>query len=221
MRETLDGAAFREMILCASEALAKNRNIINELNVFPVPDGDTGTNMSLTMAAAATELKSKAPADIGTAAEIVASALLRGARGNSGVILSLLFRGFSKSLKGCTAANAIEFAAELVHGRYKEVTANEFSAAEKAKLKSILEALKAANTPASDSAPIKEPPKEPVTAEVSGIEITDLDDAVAALWQENIYAQSGMGCTGPVVMVNEGKLKQAETILSAKGFIEA
>ena len=60
-----------------------------------------------------------------------------------------------------------------------------------------------------------------MTAEISGIEITDLDDAVAALWKENIYAQSGMGCTGPVVMVNEGKIKQAETILSAKGFIEA
>ena len=118
-------------------------------------------------------------------------------------------------------ANAIEFAAELVRGKYKEVTANEFAAAEKAKLKSILEALKAANAPAAGSAPAKEPPKEPVTAEISGIEITDLDDAVAALWAENIYAQSGMGCTGPVVMVNEGKLKQAETILSAKGFIEA
>ena len=118
-------------------------------------------------------------------------------------------------------ANAIEFAAELVRGKYKEVTANEFAAAEKAKLKSILEALKAANAPAAGSAPAKEPPKEPVTAEISGIEITDLDDAVAALWQENIYAQSGMGCTGPVVMVNEAKLKQAETILSAKGFVEA
>jgi len=118
-------------------------------------------------------------------------------------------------------ANAIEFAAELVGGNYKEVAAKEFEAAEKANLKQILETLRSSNAPAADSAPAKEPPKEPVTAEISGIEITDLDDAVAALWKEDIYAQSGMGCTGPVVMVNEGKLKQAETILAAKGFIEA
>jgi len=118
-------------------------------------------------------------------------------------------------------AGAIEFAAELVKGHYKEVAAKEFAAAEKAKLKSILENLRASSAQAADSASVKEPPKEPVTAEISGIEITDLDDAVAALWAENIYAQSGMGCTGPVVMVNEGKLKKAEEVLSAKGFIEA
>ena len=118
-------------------------------------------------------------------------------------------------------ANAIEFAAELVKGHYKDVAAKEFAAAEKAKLKSILEAHRAASAPSAGAAQVKEPPKEPVTAEISGIEITDLDDAVAILWGENIYAQSGMGCTGPVVMVNEGKLSQAEQILSAKGFIEA
>jgi len=118
-------------------------------------------------------------------------------------------------------ANAIEYAAELVRGNYKDVAAKEFAAAEKAKLKTILEALRASNAPAADSASVKEPAKEPVTAEISGIEITDLDDAVAALWKEDIYAQSGMGCTGPVVMVNEGKIKQAEAVLSAKGFIEA
>jgi len=118
-------------------------------------------------------------------------------------------------------ANAIEFAAELVKGKYKEVAKNEFAAAEKAKLKSIFAALKTAGGQSADTVAVKEPPKEPVTAEISGIEITDLDDAVAALWAENIYAQSGMGCTGPVVMVNEGKLKQAEKVLSAKGFVEA
>ncbi|MDR2568771.1 MAG: glycine reductase [Oscillospiraceae bacterium] len=116
-------------------------------------------------------------------------------------------------------AGAIEFAAELVRGKYKEVAAKEFAAAEKAGLKSILEALKAANAPSAGSAPVKEPPKEPVTAEISGIEITDLDDAVSALWAEDIYAQSGMGCTGPVVMVSEAKLKQAEGVLATKGFI--
>jgi len=116
-------------------------------------------------------------------------------------------------------AGAIEFAAELVKGHYKEVCAKEFASAEKAKLKSILEAHRTASASSSSAAPVKEPPKEIVTAEISGIEITDLDDAVSALWGENIYAQSGMGCTGPVVMVNEAKLNQAEKILSAKGFI--
>jgi len=118
-------------------------------------------------------------------------------------------------------ANAIEFAAELVRGRYKTVAAKEFASAESAKLKSLIETLRTSKSTAQDNVTIKEPDKEPVTAEISGIEITDLDDAVAALWQEGLYAQSGMGCTGPVVMVNEGKLKKAETILSAKGFIEA
>lgn len=118
-------------------------------------------------------------------------------------------------------ANAMEYAAELVKGKYKEVLAKEFAAAEKANLKSILEGLRASNAPSVDATAVKEPPKEPVTAEISGIEITDLDDAVAILWGENIYAQSGMGCTGPVVMVNEAKLKQAETILASKGFVEA
>ncbi|MCL2819488.1 MAG: glycine/sarcosine/betaine reductase complex component C subunit beta [Oscillospiraceae bacterium] len=117
-------------------------------------------------------------------------------------------------------ANAIEFAAELVKGKYKDVAAKEFAAAEKAKLKSILENLRASNAPDAGSDAVKEPPKEIVTEEISGIEITDLDDAVTALWAEGIYAQSGMGCTGPVVMVNESKLTQAEKVLSAKGFIE-
>jgi len=118
-------------------------------------------------------------------------------------------------------ANAIEYAAELVKGKYKDVLAKEFAAAEKAKLKSILEGIRASNAPSAAAATVKEPPKEPVTAEISGIEITELDDAVAILWGENIYAQSGMGCTGPIVMVNEAKLKQAEGILASKGFIEA
>lgn len=104
------------MFLCANAALEENKQIINELNVFPVPDGDTGTNMSLTMSAAAIELSKKSHSEICAAADCVASALLRGARGNSGVILSLLFRGIAKSLKGKETANAAEFAAALSSG---------------------------------------------------------------------------------------------------------
>ena len=104
------------MMLCADAALSDNIQIINDLNVFPVPDGDTGTNMSLTMNSAAAELRKKSFDAIDAAASCVASALLRGARGNSGVILSLLFRGISRRLKGIETAGVAEFAGALSDG---------------------------------------------------------------------------------------------------------
>ena len=116
MRDYIDAAAFKEMILCANAALHANTQAINDLNVFPVPDGDTGTNMGLTMSNAAAELKKKDFTSIADAAYCVSGALLRGARGNSGVILSLLFRGISKRLKGLETAGAAEFAGAMVDG---------------------------------------------------------------------------------------------------------
>ena len=98
MKDYIDAADFKEMILCADAALHKNIQVINDLNVFPVPDGDTGTNMGLTLGQAATELKKKDFDTVSGAAECVATATLRGARGNSVVILSLLFNGISKRL---------------------------------------------------------------------------------------------------------------------------
>ena len=92
--------------------------------MFPVPDGDTGTNMSLTMGAAASELGSKSFSTLSQAADCAASAMLRGARGNSGVILSLLFRGLAKRLKGSATADARLFAAAMndgVDAAYKAV----------------------------------------------------------------------------------------------------
>ncbi len=124
MREYIDAAMFKEMILCADAALASNTQIINELNVFPVPDGDTGTNMGLTMNNAATELRKKSFNSVDAVADCVASALLRGARGNSGVILSLLFRGISKRIKGMEVVGAKEFAFAMndgVDAAYKAV----------------------------------------------------------------------------------------------------
>lgn len=124
MRDFIDAAAFKEMILCAEAALHSNIQVINELNVFPVPDGDTGTNMCLTMQNASTELRKKNFDTISAAADCVASALLRGARGNSGVILSLLFRGISKRFKGLETAGTVEFAGALndgVDAAYKAV----------------------------------------------------------------------------------------------------
>lgn len=110
MRETIDSASFTNMLLCAAAALEVNKQHINELNVFPVPDGDTGTNMSMTMAAGAAEIRRKKPNGVGAVAKCAADALLRGARGNSGVILSLLFRGLAKALKGKETCDAYDFA---------------------------------------------------------------------------------------------------------------
>ncbi len=116
MRDYIDAAAFKEMILCANAALHANTQAINDLNVFPVPDGDTGTNMGLTMTNAATELRKKDFDTIADAASCVSGALLRGARGNSGVILSLLFRGIAQRLKGLETAGAAEFTGAMVDG---------------------------------------------------------------------------------------------------------
>ena len=95
----IDAASFQRMVIHGAAAINLQKQTINDLNVFPVPDGDTGTNMSLTIGAAAQEMKKKQYDTVGQAAQGVASALLRGARGNSGVILSLLFRGIAKALK--------------------------------------------------------------------------------------------------------------------------
>ena len=116
MMNQISGALFKQMILHGAAAITAQKQAINDLNVFPVPDGDTGTNMSMTIAAAVTELKKAEPPTVDKAASNTASALLRGARGNSGVILSLLFRGVSKSLKGIESANAAQFAAALHEG---------------------------------------------------------------------------------------------------------
>ena len=124
MKEMINGVQFGEMILCAYEALEANKQAINDLNVFPVPDGDTGTNMSLTMSAAAAEFKKASYESLSEATNKAASALLRGARGNSGVILSLLFRGIAKGVKGMDAADAKDFAKAMragVDAAYKAV----------------------------------------------------------------------------------------------------
>ena len=116
MTQTIDAAAFQQMVIHAAAAIIAQKQHINDLNVFPVPDGDTGTNMSLTISAAAAELKKKQCATVGEAAQTAASALLRGARGNSGVILSLLFRGIAKSLKDRETIDGRDLAIALDFG---------------------------------------------------------------------------------------------------------
>jgi len=103
-------------MISAANSLANVKQAVDELNVFPVPDGDTGTNMSMTIGAAARELSRLDNPTVTETADVASSALLRGARGNSGVILSLLFRGFSKGLKGKEEADGADLARALTYG---------------------------------------------------------------------------------------------------------
>ena len=116
MTDRISGSAFKQMIAFGAACVTQQKQAINDLNVFPVPDGDTGTNMSLTIQTAVNELKKSEPATVGEAAKITAGALLRGARGNSGVILSLLFRGISKSAKGLVEMDGPALAAAMGEG---------------------------------------------------------------------------------------------------------
>lgn len=112
----INGTDFTSMVLHGAEILHDHVDHVNALNVFPVPDGDTGTNMNMTITAGAGELKGKSSPQLGKSAEILSKGLLMGARGNSGVIMSQLFRGFAKSVAGIDEANAVQFAAALQHG---------------------------------------------------------------------------------------------------------
>ena len=116
MNEQLTGSVFKQMVLHGAAAITAQKQSINDLNVFPVPDGDTGTNMSMTINTAAADLRKKDPQSLEQAASVTASALLRGARGNSGVILSLLFRGLSKGLKGMETCDGAAFANAMQEG---------------------------------------------------------------------------------------------------------
>ena len=116
MTDRISGGAIKQMVLFGAACITQQKQAINDLNVFPVPDGDTGTNMSLTIQTAATELRRSEPATLDQAAKTTASALLRGARGNSGVILSLLFRGMSKVFKGMAEADGAALADAMTEG---------------------------------------------------------------------------------------------------------
>lgn len=117
-------------------------------------------------------------------------------------------------------ANAIRYAAQLVRGKVFEVAKDEFAAVKKAGFNDILNKYKTVAKPAAAEEEVKEPPKEIVTAQIPGIEVMDLEDAVKALWKINIYAESGMGCTGPIVMIAPDKLDAAMECLKKNDFIK-
>ncbi len=116
MREIINGSDFRRMLISAAASIEIHKQQLNELNVFPVPDGDTGTNMSMTISAAAAELRKTEDPSLEKASSVTASAMLRGARGNSGVILSLLMRGMAKAMKGHEECDGTLWAHALQEG---------------------------------------------------------------------------------------------------------
>lgn len=116
-------------------------------------------------------------------------------------------------------AGAAEYAVSLLKGGFAKVAAEEFAKVKKAGYDKILAELAAPKAAAKEVEEVKAPPKEIVTAQIAGIEVMDLEDAVAALWKENIYAESGMGCTGPIIRISEANLERGEKILSEKGYI--
>ena len=116
-------------------------------------------------------------------------------------------------------ANALLYAADLVRGKVFEKAAAEYAAAEKAGLTALLKARKEAAKPAAAEEEVKMPPAEPCTASIAGIEVMDLEDAAKALWKAGIYAETGMGCTGPLVMMSNANLEKAREILKAAGYI--
>ena len=116
-------------------------------------------------------------------------------------------------------ANALIYAADMVRGKVFDVADAEFAAAEKAGLQEILAARKAASKPAQAEEEVKRPPAEPCTASIPGIEVMDLEDAAKALWKAGIYAETGMGCTGPLVMMSEANYEKALEILKKAGYV--
>ena len=114
--QQINGIVFKQMVINGANNLANHSKYVDQLNVFPVPDGDTGTNMSMTMTAGAKELLALNEASVGKVAKVLSRGLLMGARGNSGVILSQLFRGFATGLEGKDEANIEEVAMALESG---------------------------------------------------------------------------------------------------------
>ena len=116
-------------------------------------------------------------------------------------------------------ANALVYAAQMVRGKVFKIAADEFAKAEKAGLNEILEAHKASSKPAAAEETVTAPPSEPCTASIPGIEVMDLEDAVKVLWKAGIYAESGMGCTGPLVMMSDANHEKALDVLQKAGYV--
>ena len=116
-------------------------------------------------------------------------------------------------------ANALSFADELVRGGVQKIAKAEFALADKAGLEELLRQKREASAPAAAKAEVKAPAKEPCTAGIPGIEVMDIEAAVQVLWAKDIYAESAMGCTGPLVLVSDANEERAKTLLREAGYI--
>ena len=116
-------------------------------------------------------------------------------------------------------ANALSFADELVRGGVQKIAKAEFALADKAGLEELLRQKREASAPAAAKAEVKAPAKEPCTAGIPGIEVMDIEAAVQVLWAKDIYAESAMGCTGPLVLVSDANEEKAKTLLREAGYI--
>lgn len=206
----ISGKILRDSIISGANNIANNKNEVDELNVFPVPDGDTGTNMSMTIKNAIPELK-KMGDDIAVSAvaEAVATAMLRGARGNSGVILSLLFRGISKGFKGKVTANGKDFAEALnlgVKAAYKSV----MKPTEGTVLTVSREAAEAATAKSEETDDFLEVLN--TTIEAGEVSLANTPELLPALKKAGVVDAGGMG----FLVI----LKGMHSVISGNGMIE-
>lgn len=192
MKQVLDGEQLAQMIIHASASLNLQKQKINDLNVFPVPDGDTGTNMGLTISTAAAELTGKPFGSVGEVAAMTANAMLRGARGNSGVILSLLFRGFAKAVKDLEHIDGVQFSEAMKAG---------VTAAYKAVMKPAEGTILTVSRLASDRAE-KAAFEQPSIEHILEESILEAESALAATTEQNpvlkkagVVDAGGMGYT--------------------------
>ncbi|OWA36915.1 hypothetical protein B9G55_02215 [Saccharibacillus sp. O16] len=202
-RRSINGTDFTGMVLAGAERLSRQAEHVNALNVFPVPDGDTGTNMNLTMTAGVTELRERSSASIGQSATILSKGLLMGARGNSGVILSQLFRGFGRYASSHQELNAIQFAAALqvgVETAYKAVV----KPVEGTILTVAREAAKHANTYARRTTDVVELMREVLAKAQYALDRTP--DQLPVLKQVGVVDSGGQG----LVYIYEGFLDYLE-----------
>ena len=199
MHTSIDASQLKQMVICASAALGSCKQQINDLNVFPVPDGDTGTNMGLTISTAASELKKSDPQTVTKAADITASAMLRGARGNSGVILSLLFRGFSRALKGKETMDGKDFAHAISEG-----VAAAYKAVMKPAEGTILTVSRLSAEAARGAAETAETVEEVISATIGQAKVTlaETTDMNPVLKKAGVVDAGGMG----YVVILEGML---------------
>ena len=194
----ITGLMFRDGIISASNNINRNREAVDALNIFPVPDGDTGTNMSMTISAAAKEVE-QMPDDstIADVSKRCASALLRGARGNSGVILSLIFRGFSKAFKGLDSADS-----KAVAAAFRAGTDAAYKAVMKPTEGTILTVIRKAAEAAEDIAEIEDNPLEVCNAAIQAAKVAlqETPELLPVLKKAGVVDAGGQG----LVLIFEG-----------------